>query len=202
MRKWISWGLVVLSSALLAACGPVKLPPVSTYTMMSTHPFHVPRRAQTDQTLYVEVPIASPGYETTDMIYVETPFKLSAFTQNRWVAPPGLMLQTIVAQAIRSRGYFKAVLTTPVAMKLGCRLEMQLIQLQQEFMTGVSRVRLVVQATLIDNNSGKALGSQRFEEVVLTGAPTPYAGVIATNHAATSLAEEVARFVTRYANQN
>lgn len=202
MKRWLLSSAVLVAGLGLWACSPIKLPAMSSYTLMSTHPFHVPRHSQTDQTVYVEMPTASPGFETTDMIYVTTPLKLSAFTQNRWVAPPAEMLQALAAQALRARGYFKAVMTTPVAVKFNYRVAMQLLQLQQEFVAGSSQVRLGVQATLVDNTSGHALASQRFEVVVPAGAATPYAGVVAANQAATAVSTQLAAFVLHHVNQN
>ena len=202
--KQVLWSLSVggLVGMVSSGCSPIKLPELHTYTLVPTHSFaqvfHKNYRHQSSSVLYVATPSANPGYETTSMLYMTEPYQLSAFGQSQWAAPPALMVQGIVADAVRARGYYKAVLTHAQGAQWQYRLNVTLIQLQQEFIGPQSRVRLELMASLVDvAQGGRVLASQRFMAVEPAYAANPYSGVLAANRAATHLAAEIAKFCVR-----
>ncbi|OGO93085.1 MAG: hypothetical protein A3F41_04215 [Coxiella sp. RIFCSPHIGHO2_12_FULL_44_14] len=187
-------GFSAFFSCFLWGCSPVKLPDISTYKLASVPAFTAQNYSKRNATLYVAMLGANPGYQTADMLYMATPYKLSAFALHQWIAPPAQMIQPIVIQAIRSKGYFKAVLSMPSSSNVDYRLELQLLELQQEFLTSNSKIRMSVQATLINNTTNEVLASHRFSELLPTAGNTPYAGVLSANMAITHISTKIAAF--------
>lgn len=194
MRKCcqITVSLLVLIS--LTACGPVTLPSVSTYTISGPVAIKV-GKAKTNKTLLISLPFASPGYQSNKMAYVTIPFRLRYFAQNQWVAPPAEMLMTLFAEKLRQTNYFKAVMTAPFSGVTTYRLDTHLLILQQEFLRPISQVRLLLQATIINNMNNRVISSRRFQIVVNAPENNPYSGVLAANQAAAKLSARLAHFV-------
>ena len=86
-------------------------------------------------------------------------------------------------------------MTSPFVGVTDYRLNVRLIALQQEFFNPISDIHLVLQATLIDNNTNRALATRRFQTLIQAPGNNPYSGVKATNTAAEILSEEIAKFV-------
>jgi cholesterol transport system auxiliary component len=190
--------LVLFFAGFLAACGPVKVGETSTYVLSgaaNTGP--ASPGAKRNATLLVATPVASSGYDTESMIYVQSPYKLRPFAKNLWVAPPAQMLLPIIAQSIRNTHCFRAVVTPPFSGSTRYVLTLNLLMLQQEFFQPTSQVRLIVQATLTNAATGKVIASRRFEAVTSAPENNPYSGVLAANRAASQVSNQIARFVSR-----
>lgn len=198
MQMWWRISFALLTMLLLASCSPVKVPDVARYDITPTFKARNVTRYKTRHTLLVGQPIASPGYRTSAMIYVEIPFKLRQFATNAWVAPPAQMIMPILAQALRNRNYFYAVVTPPFTGITNYRLHTQLNMLQQEFLQPMSRVHLVMTATLINNSTNRVAATRRFEVRVAAPENNPYSGVIASNAAVSKMALQISKFVTRH----
>lgn len=190
--------LIPLLLAMLSACGPVKTPPISEYVISSPARFPGPPSPRTGASLLVATPIASPGYDSAKMIYVQVPYKLRSFATHRWVASPAQMLLPMIAQSIRHRGYFRAVVTQPFAGSTKYMLSLNLLSLQQEFFQPTSQVRLIMQATLSNSQTGRVIASRRFLALVPAPENNPYSGVVATNQAAAKMSRDIADFVIRH----
>ena len=188
---------IILIAALLSACSlssPVQLPRQSSYTISGPY-IPIPKYSKTKLTMLISMPVASSGYQSSNMMYIQMPYKLKSFADNRWVAPPAEMLLPLLAQRLRSYGYFKAVVTPPFAGITNYRLDTQLLILQQEFLRPTSLVRLVMQATIINNTTNRVVASRRFQVMVSAPANNPYSGVLATNKAADTLSKRISSFV-------
>jgi cholesterol transport system auxiliary component len=192
-------GLILLSSIFLVACGPLSMPPVTTYTLTNLHHSHAPLYSTTHLTLLVSNPVASPGYQSAAMIYMVTPYELKSFADNRWVASPAQMLLPILVQAVRKTGYFAAVVSPPFAGITNYHLDTQVLKLQQEFLLPNSVVRLSVQASLVSNYTSRVVASRLFEITVPTQTNNPYGGVLAANQAAAVITHRIAEFCKQYA---
>lgn len=184
---------------LLASCGltsPVKLPAVSTYTI--SHSFiSIPNASKTGYTILMSMPVAASGYQSSDMIYVQKAYKLKSFANNRWASPPAEMLLPLMAQRLRSYGFFKAVVTPPFSGVTNYRLDTQLLVLQQEFLHPTSIVRMVMQATLVNNTTNRVVASRRFQVMVTAPDNNPYSGVLAANKASDIMSKRISTFVIR-----
>lgn len=182
---------------LLSACAllrPVKLPRQGTYTISGPY-IAIPTDSKTSRTILVSTPVASSGYQSSKMIYIQTPFKLRAYAKNRWIAAPAEMLLPLFAQRLRACGYFKAVVTPPFSGITNYRLDTQLLTLQQEFLRPTSLIRLVIQATLINTTTNRVLASRRFQVMVSAPGNNPYSGVLAANKAADIMSKRLSSFV-------
>lgn len=202
MRLIVKTCIVMSLSALLAACGlssPVKMPQMHTYTLSSVRPVSHATHYRSHASLLVNMPIASPGFDTNHMIYEPLPFNLRHYANHEWAAPPAQMLMPLLAQAIRNQGYFKAVVTVPYAGLSSYLLETQLIALKQSFLKPVSESVLVLQATLVNSNTHRVMASRQFSVIVKAPGNDPYSGVVAANSAVKTLTQQVARWVVHQA---
>lgn len=198
--KLLHIAIITLMVFVISSCGlftPVKLKPQSLYTITRLHFVSTPSHPATHKTLLVSLPIASSGYESSRMIYIDKSYQLKSFSDNKWVAPPAQMLLSLLTQQLRSEGYFKAVVLPPFAGSVNYHLDTQLFILQQEFLTSASFVRLVMQATLVSNTTNQVVASRDFQ--VMVGAPgnNPYSGVKAANKAARIMSLRISRFVVQ-----
>ena len=202
MTKWI-W--VYLSVLLLGGCGPIQLPDIKVYRMGSAKMYtHAQARVgrqshQQKAVLVVAAPMAVAGYDTRQMAYVQTPYQVSYFARHQWAAPPAQMLQSVLAEAVRQQGHFSAVLSAPVVVHAKYRLNVTVMALEQDFTRPISRERLILQATVIDQLQGKVLGARCFKGLLPTQANTPFYGVLAANQLATKMAVRLATWVSRIA---
>ena len=190
--KTVSVFWVVL---LLAACSPVKMPIVAKYTITNYQKSLNQGASRTKLSLLITTPVAEPGYESSKMIYVKTPYRLQAYSRNRWVAPPAYMLLPIFEQAMRNARYFHAIVTPPFSGITNFRLDTKIMALQQEFITPQNRVLLVVKATLLNNATNRIVATRTFKVVVPVKGSAPYSAVLATSSAANSASKKIARFV-------
>jgi len=195
MLKTLRTLTIVFAAITLTACGPIATKPLNTYTISSLKKYIKSSRPQTKLTLLVSNPNAAPGYQTAAMIYMQTPFELESFANHRWVAPPAQMLLPMFVRALRNTSYFAAVVSPPFTGITNLRLNTELVKLQQEFLLPTSVIRLVVQASLINNTSNRVVASRQFEIVISTSENNPYGGVLAINKAAAIASRKVAQFV-------
>lgn len=189
---------MMLSFMMTGCLGPVRVPPQSTYTITSLQAPLGYRSSRTNLILLISIPDASPGYNTANMIYVTIPYKLRSFANNHWVAPPGEMLAPLLAQELRNTSYFRAVVNAPYSGYADYRLDTQLLVLEQEFLQPISQVRIVMQATLINNSNNRVVVSRRFQEFAPAPENNPYSGVLATNLAAAAISKDITHFVLHF----
>lgn len=189
--------VVFVVALFLVGCSltsPVKMPRMSSYTISS--PFiSIPKNSKTRLAILVSMPVASSGYQSSNMVYVDRPYKLKSFANNRWVSAPTEILLPLLAQRLRSYGYFKAVVTPPFAGVTNYRLDTQLLILQQEFLQPTSLVRLVMQVTLVNNTINRVVASRHFQVMVRAPGNNPYSGVLATNKASNVMSKRISTFV-------
>lgn len=191
--------IIIFVAGALVACGPIATRPMDTYTISSLKKYVRAPRRTTKLTLLVSNPTAAPGYQTSAMIYMATPFELKSFADNRWVAPPAQMLLPMFVRALRNTSYFYAVVAPPFVGITNLRLDTQLIKLQQEFLLPTSQLRLIVQASLVSNVTNRIVASRQFEVVIPTSENNPYGGVLAANKAAATLSRKIAQFAVNAA---
>lgn len=197
-QYWIKVFVLLQVSVGLSACGllsPVKTPPESVYTIAALKPAGSNQKAKTQQSILVSLPVANPGYQTTAMRYMMTPYKLQSFVYSRWVASPSNMMAPVLVQALWNQHYFKAVVSAPFAGITTYRLDTQLIRFDQSFMLPTSQLNVVMQASLMNTNSNTIVASKRFVAVVNAPGNNPYAGVRAANAAVSGLSQQIARWV-------
>lgn len=189
--------IFIISILLLNSCSlsPIKVAPESKYTITQWPQKNITvKKSISNKTILIATPVAAPGYETSRMIYVMVPYQLKSFANHQWVASPAQLLLPLLANHVRSIGYFKGVVTSPFSGATNYQLNTQLLSLQQEFLRPQSDIRLTMQATIVDDLTGKMIASRVFEAVVPTKTNNPYGGVLATNEAANIVLNQIARF--------
>lgn len=195
--------LASLLASLLSSCAdlsPLPVPQESRYTFTPwPKNVHMPQHAKTNKTLFISTPVAAPGYRASDMIYVQVPYQLQSFADHRWVAPPATLLLPLLANRLRATGYFKAVVTAPFSGDANYQLKTQLLVLQQEFMTPKSKVRMSIEATLMQGSTGAVIADRVFSTTVSAPRNNPYSGVLAANQAAHVLIGKITAFALSHA---
>lgn len=197
MKKYIALPLTLLLLTGLTGCSPVKMPKMNKYTIMNYQQKIKQSRSHSRATLLVTTPSANAGYQSNHMIYMITPQELQFFANHQWVAPPSEMLLPLFTKAVQNRGFYYAVVASPFTGVTNYRLDTKVLTLQQEFLQPRSYVRLVVQASLINNQNNKLLASHVFRVLMPTGVKSPYGGVLATISASNKIAKQIARFAVR-----
>ena len=188
-----------LALVLTACLGPQDVPNESTYTIKSLKPSVNHRSARTSMTLLVSEPVAAPGYDSSKMRYMITPYKLQSFSKNKWVAPPANMLLPVFVQSLLKSGYFKAVVTSPFSGLTDYNLQTDVLEFEQNFMRPQSRFVVTVQADLVNSHTNKIQASRRFSSIVPAQQNDPYGGVMAANQAVAQVSSQIAQFVRRSA---
>ena len=198
MKKIITT-LLFASALTLSGCSSLNMPPQSEYTIATKAVSASNLAPRTGKTILVSAPIAAPGFQSRNMIYVLTPFELQSYTQSRWVAPPANMLNSVLVNAIEATRYFKAVVAPPFIGKTNYQLNTYLVSIEQSFLRPTSRVNLVLSATLVNAETLQVLAAKTFVYHADAPANNAYSGVIAANQAASWVAKQVARFVVEAA---
>lgn len=194
--KIIKFNIIGLIAILLSSClGPVAMKDMHVYAFNTPKNLIITNSYRSHKTLLVAMPLANPGYETSNMIYESIPYNLRYFASHRWVAPPAQMIMPILADTIRATGYFKVVATVPFSGVSDYRLVTHLVKLQQEFIQPTSQVRLVMQVAVINSATNAVIASRRFKTLVAAQSNDPYSGVLATNKALNTMASQIAIFV-------
>lgn len=197
MIKFIS----ILCFAIgLVGCGPMVVSPVSYYQLDDVKPVKLPKNSKTHLSILVAMSIPNPGYETSAMIYMLTPYELSCYANSRWVAPPAEMLMSLLVQALRQTGHFYSVVSPPFVWMTSYRLDTRLLKLQQEFFFPVSHIRLAVEASLINRETNHVVVSPLFEVLIPTPTNNPYGGVLAANKAVVIISHRIAQFCALHAH--
>ncbi len=196
--RYIIVSLLVIT---LLGCSPVSQLPLSTYTIEPKVVAYAAGRHQvTSKTLLLNTMLASPGYDTAKMLYVNIPFKLKAYANNAWAAPPASMLESLLINSFRQMHYFSAVMTSPFSGRSNYVVSAKLLTLQQEFLHPVSEERMVVAVNVISTKDNSVVGERVFQSIVPAPENNPYGGVLAANKAAQSIASQVARYVVKVAS--
>lgn len=122
------------------------------------------------------------------------PLTRHSYAENRWIAPPGELLERWLQRRILS-GLGGEV-------KSGCRLIVWLDELEQRFATPrSSQVVLEARASLQPLCGDSVLAQQAFHIIRTAGSPDARGGVQATREGADALARELARWLDELASK-
>lgn len=150
--------------------------------------------------IIIETPEAMAGYRSVDMLYVKKRYELDNFAHNSWTSPPADMLLPLVVQSITSSNYFRVVAASPSPEITDYRLNLQLLVLQQSFLTRPSQLQLSIQAVLIRTKTNRPIASRIFTYQIPCTMDTPYGGVIAANQGLRLFTAELTHFIVRQVN--
>lgn len=195
--KWFFLSLLLLFITGCSLTSPVKVKETEKYVLIGGSSSVSHASSSVADTLLISAPIANPGYQSKNMIYVSVPYKLRSFTSSAWVAPPAQMLAPIFLKSVRKTHFFHAVITAPFSGYAKYRLDTIIETFQQEFLQPTSSQHITVLATLVDTDTNKVIASRRFDQVEAAPANNPYSGVLAANKAAIQLSDDLATFIVR-----
>jgi cholesterol transport system auxiliary component len=191
IRIFCMLGLLGLTACSLL--GPQDVPEMNTYTL-AIRKIHSQPANLKKETLLVSTPTASAGYDSNKMIFTNKPYELGHFARSQWAAPPAEMLKPLLIQKLRDTGRFHAVLSSTFSTNRDWLLRTHLIELQQDFTVNPSRVKVAVQADLVNSTTHQVISSQTFSQTVAAPENTPYGGVVAANRAVERLLAQVVDF--------
>ncbi|MGA8862602.1 MAG: ABC-type transport auxiliary lipoprotein family protein [Gallionella sp.] len=181
---------------LLAACSVFPAPKAASQNIyvLDAGPAIPAAQVRHDLVLAVSMPRALPGFDTTQIAYVQQPYELDYFVTSRWADTPARMLQPIIAQAMMQTQSFRAVVLAPGMIPADVRLDIELVRLQQDFMTRPSRMQLTLRAQLIDVRGKRLLAAQQFDETETAASEDAYGGVVAANRLLQRVLGKLAEF--------
>lgn len=145
-------------------------------------------------TLVLGTPHVAAGFDTERIAYVRQPHKLEYFRENQWVDTPSAMLTPLVAAALEGSGAFGAVMQSPTSVPGQFRLELDIIRLQQEFISLPSRAHFTLRAHLLNPATRQVIAWREFDAAVPAASDDPYGGVMAANQAVRQVLTELAAF--------
>ncbi len=189
-----------LLAAALAGCTlpQDQSPPAQTYLLAVETFAPTPARRASGKTLLVAPPKAAPGFDSNRIAFTRQPPKLDYYRDSVWSDAPARMLLPILVRAFEATGAFKAVVSPPAPGLANLRVDVDVIRLQQEFMTQPSRVRLMARIKVVDLKSGHVLGTQVFEAVEPAPSEDASGAARAANAAVQKVLEQMVRFALRY----
>lgn len=181
---------------LLAGCTGLPAPEAVSQNIyvLEVRPAIRPAPAGIDRVLAVGTPRARPGFDTSQIAYVQKPHELSYFVTSRWAATPARMLEPLLLQALGQTQRFRAVVPTAGAVPADLVLDVELVRLQHDFQTKPSQVRLTLQAQLIDVRARRVLAAKQFDETDDAASDDAYGGVTAANRLVARVLGQLAEF--------
>lgn len=182
--------------SLLSACIPVKSTIENQYKIIGYSVVKAPHTTSS-KSILISQSDAIAGYQTEEMLYTDTLYRLDAFAHNSWISPPATMLTPLIVQSLQRSHYFHAVAAGPNADKTDYRLDTQLIHLQQNFLTKPSILEFSAQVVITRVNDNRVLASHTFIERIPCPTDTPYGGVIATNSATKAFTARLSHYVIK-----
>jgi cholesterol transport system auxiliary component len=178
---------------IISACSPIKTPVTHQYKLEAFSQ-SVSQDTSNDSIL-ISQPEAMAGYQTEQMLYVQKPYQLSAFSENAWVATPANMLYPLLIQSLQHSRAFKAVSSSPFADRVDYRLDTQILSMEQNFLNKPSVFVMSLKAVLTRVKNNQVLASRIISARVPCPMDTPYGGVIAANKASVIITKKIKHFV-------
>jgi len=154
-------------------------------------PDDVPHELGRAATLLVLLPEISPAYDTARMAYS---VKLAYFRDNEWAETPAQMIQPLLVQTLQRTGFFRAILTPPETARTSYVLRAKVLELVQDHTISPPVLRLALRLELL-GGSGRPIAGRDIAVQETMREATPYAGVIAANHALAKVLRMAAQFV-------
>ncbi len=145
--------------------------------------------------LLIGVPQPAPGFESSRMAYVQVPHELNYFATSQWAESPARILAPLLVQRLEDGRMWSSVIQMPTSIRGDYRLELTNVTLVQEFLQDPSRIRLAWRGQLVSIKDRKVVGTRNFEREERAFSEDAYGGVLAAQHAATSLLNELTEWL-------
>lgn len=190
--------LIISILTFLSGCMPVKTSVLHQYKLEGYSQQNNTKHL--NRSILISQPEAMAGYQTEQMLYIQKPYELSAFSENSWVGTPANMLYPLLIQTLQQSHAFSAVTSSPFADKVDYRLDTQILSMEQNFLTKPSIFELSVKAVLTRVMDNQVLASQLIRVKVPCKVDSPYGGVVAANQATVLLTQKIKTFILHHAN--
>lgn len=189
--------VLIITAILVSSCtiAPPERSPPRTYMLnpeISLEALSANPVSGNATMLLVNPPRALAGFDTSQMVYLRRPHEVSYYAANQWVDTPGRMLSSLLVQAMRSTGLWRAVVQAPSAVRADYLLDCDNLVLEQQFFSQPSRVRLALRAQIVETKNHAILGTRYFEIFEAATSDDAYGGVVAANRATAQLLGEMA----------
>ena len=172
-------------------------PPQQAYLLEAGAFTPPPARRSSRKILLVTVSKEAAGFDSNRMAYTREPPKLDYYKDSVWSDTPAKMLLPILVQAFERSGAFKAVVSPPSPALADVRVDVDVIRLQQEFMTRPSQVRLIARLKAVDMKNGHVLETRLFEATAPAPSEDAAGAARAANAAVQKLLNEMVPFALR-----
>jgi cholesterol transport system auxiliary component len=176
-----------LLGALPSSCVRVDLPRPPAQELYALDAMPSTARVAGGTAIRVADTGAAPGLDGRGIVYVERAHEVRHYTRSAWVEPPARMLPPLVARALEQGG-FRVVRDGESGGDL--RLETEIVQLRQEFLSRPSRVRFALRVRLLGAGGG-LLAEREIEAEEQAPSDDAYGGVVAANRAVSKVLDEV-----------
>jgi len=190
--------LTVLAVALTgcSALQPANVAPMAVYRLDAVAPGSSPTPVTATATASILVGNirAAAGFDSSRMLYTRQSYQVEEFQQSQWQKPPAVMLMPLVATALESSGIFKVVLQAPSAVLTTFRLDLEIVNLQQDFGTTPSHLNFKLRAHLSDRQNQQIIAWREFAVSIPTATEDAYGGVVATNQAVAQVLQQLRAF--------
>ncbi|MCP5159688.1 MAG: membrane integrity-associated transporter subunit PqiC [Gammaproteobacteria bacterium] len=172
--------------------------PPQTYLLGRGVVAPTPVRRPSGKILLVTVSKEAPGFDSQRIAYTREPLTLDYYHDSVWSDTPAKMLLPVLVQAFEATGAFKAVVSPPSPVLADLRVDVDVIRLQQEFMTRPSQVRLTARIKVVEMKSRQVLGTQIFEAVEPAPSENAHGGAQAANAAVQKMLNGMVPFALSY----
>lgn len=191
---WVLGILLVLTGCTLPQDSS---PPQQAYLLEVGAFTPPPVRRSSHKILLVTVSKEAAGFDSNRIAYTREPPKLDYYKDSVWSDTPAKMLLPILVRAFEGSSAFKAVVSPPSPVLANLRVDVDVIRLQQEFMTAPSRVRLTIRTKVVEMKSGHVLETRLFEAVEPAPSENAAGAARAANAAVQKILSEVVPFALR-----
>ena len=144
------------------------------------------------RTLLVSMVQSAPGYATSNMAYMQEPYRIDYFANHRWADTPAQMLAPLLVRSLERSRLVGGVVMAPNPVNADLRLDTKVLSFRQSFVKHNGTLfEVVLDITLLDVVSGKLLGSRTLTITRQHPERSPYGGVVAANEAIALLLTEL-----------
>ena len=201
-RLYFAIATVTVLSVLVSACasplGIANTETPNTYLLQWSGATAAAPDNPKGPSLLIGTPVSNPGFGSSQMVYIEEPFRLNAFVRHQWADAPARMLEPLLLVAAEQTGLFRAVTAFGARVPSYLRLDTHLLHLQQVFRDDSSEIQLALRVSLVELAPSRLLATGVFEVRKPAMERTPYAGVLAANQAVAELMVQLQDFLIEH----
>jgi cholesterol transport system auxiliary component len=193
------WGLTILLACglMLCAAGCKLLPdaePVAVQLYTLDYPVTPREAAPSGPAIRVSRIRTGSGLSSQRMLYRGGVHRVGYLVRSQWAMPPGEMLAPLVVAVLEVTGHFEAVLPSGASGFADVRLDLELLDLSQDFTTEPASVHLKLRAQLLDITQQRVLATRTFAHTGPVTRDETVAAVEAMNQLLGVFLPELAQF--------